>query len=214
MHGRNYSRLDHLITNFDQALRTLFGEPLTSGRGNPAQDLDEQDMTESEKVLSARLMRINHAGEVCAQALYQGQALTARSPDIQNQMEQAAREENDHLVWCSKRVDELGGHTSYLNTVWYAGSFAIGAAAGVIGDKWSLGFLAETERQVVRHLDDHLEQLPEQDSKTRAIVEQMKEDEARHATGAVNAGGRELPEPVRKLMKLASKVMTKTTYRI
>ena len=159
-------------------------------------------------------MRVNHAGEVCAQALYQGQALTARRDETRQQMEQAAEEENDHLVWCRQRIHELGGHTSLLNPLWYTGSLAIGAFSGLLGDKWSLGFLAETEHQVVRHLEGHLQRLPEGDEKSRAILEQMKIDEGEHCTTARDAGGSALPEPVKKLMNLASRVMTTTASRI
>jgi ubiquinone biosynthesis monooxygenase Coq7 len=159
-------------------------------------------------------MRVNHAGEVCAQALYQGQALTARQDDTRRQMAQAAEEENDHLLWCRHRIHELGGHTSLLNPLWYSGSLAIGAVTGLLGDKWSLGFLAETEQQVVRHLEGHLQRLPENDEKSRAILEQMKTDEGEHRMTALNAGGVELPDPVKRLMTLASRVMTTTAYRI
>jgi ubiquinone biosynthesis monooxygenase Coq7 len=157
-------------------------------------------------------MRVNHAGEISAQALYQGQALTARLPTVRGKMEQAAVEENDHLAWTAERIRELGTHTSVLAPFWYAGSFAIGALAGIAGDKWSLGFVAETEHQVIRHLDAHLARLPEQDAKSRAILELMRTDEARHATTALAAGGATLPEPVRRLMALSSKVMTTTAY--
>jgi len=160
------------------------------------------------------MMRVNHAGEVCAQALYQGQALTARRIETRDQMKQASDEENDHLAWCRQRLDELGGHTSLFNPLWYTGSFAIGAASGLIGDKWSLGFLAETEHQVVKHLERHLRKLPSGDGKSRLILEQMKLDEAQHETSAHAAGATDLPEPVKKLMELASKVMTTTAYRV
>ncbi|KPJ92022.1 MAG: 2-octaprenyl-3-methyl-6-methoxy-1,4-benzoquinol hydroxylase, partial [Gammaproteobacteria bacterium SG8_11] len=166
------------------------------------------------KDLAGRFMRINHAGEVAAQGLYQGQALTARLPKVRAQMEQAALEENDHLDWCKKRATELGKGTSLLDPFWYMGSVVIGAAAGAAGDKWSLGFVAETERQVVKHLDSHLRRLSEHDEKTRAILQQMKADEGRHATSAVKSGGAELPTPIKKAMQLASKVMTKTAYWI
>ena len=159
-------------------------------------------------------MRVNHAGEVCAQALYQGQALTARGQQTRSQMEQAAEEENDHLIWCRHRVHELGGHTSLLNPLWYTGSLAIGAFSGLLGDRWSLGFLAETERQVVKHLDGHLQRLPEDDEKSRAILKQMKIDEGEHCTTALDAGGSELPVPARKLMTLVSRVMTTAAARI
>lgn len=214
MNERHYSRFDDLLIHFDQALRTVFGRPDTTGRPDPAHAATRHDLTEQEKRHSAGLMRVNHVGEVCAQALYQGQAITARSPQVREAMDHAAREENDHLAWCEARVKSLDSHLSYLNPVWYAGSFGIGAFAGAMGDKWSLGFVAETERQVVRHLERHLRELPASDHKSRAILEQMKEDEARHATTAVEAGARELPAPVRGVMKLMSKVMTTTAYRI
>ena len=214
MKTRQYSPLDHLIINVDQALRTLAGKPLVTGRPNPANGEQEAQLSEAEKAESARLMRINHAGEVAAQALYQGQALTARLDKVRARMERAAEEENDHLEWCESRVTELGGHLSYLNPVWYLGSFAIGAAAGAVGDKWSLGFVVETEKQVISHLQSHLEQIPEKDRKSRAILEQMKIDEARHGEAAKKAGGADLPEPIRRLMKLTSRIMTGTAYRI
>jgi 3-demethoxyubiquinol 3-hydroxylase len=159
-------------------------------------------------------MRVNHSGEVAAQALYQGQALTARLDQVRDKMTEAAQEENDHLAWTEARVRELGGHLSYLNPVWYLGSFLIGAAAGAAGDRWSLGFVAETEHQVVAHLDRHLARLPAQDARSRAILEQMRVDEARHATVALEAGAAALPEPVKRLMGLASQVMTRTAYWI
>jgi ubiquinone biosynthesis monooxygenase Coq7 len=159
-------------------------------------------------------MRVNHVGEVCAQALYQGQALTAKNPEAKLALEAAAREETDHLAWCESRINELGGRKSLLNPLWYAGSFALGATAGMLGDKWNLGFLAETERQVEAHLDEHLRQLPEQDAKSRAIVEQMKEDEIRHAQTAVHYGAAELPAPVKVAMRGMSMVMKRIAHRI
>jgi ubiquinone biosynthesis monooxygenase Coq7 len=159
-------------------------------------------------------MRINHCGEICAQALYQGQALTARNPEAKRALEQAALEETEHLNWCETRIKELGTHKSFLNPLWYTGSLALGALAGTLGDKWNLGFLAETERQVGAHLEGHLAQLPPADDKSRAVIEQMKTDEAKHATTAIEHGGAELPAPVRAMMKLTSKVMTKTAYWI
>jgi ubiquinone biosynthesis monooxygenase Coq7 len=161
---------------------------------------------------AAALMRVNHTGEVCAQALYQGQALTARSPGSRAALERAAEEETEHLAWTAQRVEELGGRTSALNPVFYAGSFAMGAIAGLLGDRWNLGFLAETERQVVEHLDGHLNTLPAEDARSRAIVSEMRFDEARHATTALEHGAADLPAPARALMRLASKVMTRTTY--
>jgi len=212
MENRNYSPADRLLVGFDQALRTLFGRPRVTERSDPGRDLPENEMSEQQKRHTARLMRINHTGEVCAQALYQGQALTARLPKIRQGMERAAQEENDHLAWCENRLAELNGRKSLLNPFWYAGSFALGAAAGVIGDKWSLGFVAETERQVCAHLDSHLEQLDPEDQKSRAVLEQMHVDEMHHATTAQEGGGVPLPEPVRAAMGLTSKLMTKSVY--
>jgi len=159
-------------------------------------------------------MRVNHAGEICAQALYQGQALTARNPESKSALDRAAQEETEHLAWTGRRIEELGGRQSLLNPLFYAGSFAIGAAAGLLGDRWNLGFLAETERQVVAHLEGHLTRLPAGDEKSRAVVEQMKDDEARHATSAMEHGGAELPAPAKAAMRAASKVMTGTSYWI
>jgi ubiquinone biosynthesis monooxygenase Coq7 len=212
MKTRRYSPLDRLVMNFDQALRTLAGKPLVTGRRNPAHDCEDATLGEAQKTESMRLMRVNHAGEVAAQALYQGQALTARLENVRNRMERAAEEENDHLDWCEQRVTELGGHVSYLNPLWYLGSFAIGAAAGVVGDKWSLGFVAETEKQVIRHLDGHLQRIAEQDRKSRAIIEQMKIDEAHHGAEAKRAGGADLPQPVQRAMAFVSALMTGTAY--
>jgi ubiquinone biosynthesis monooxygenase Coq7 len=205
--------LDSLITAFDNSLRTVFA-PARSARVNPAADLTEAVLNEAEKREAEALMRVNHVGEVCAQALYQGQALTARNPEARAALEEAAREETDHLAWCEDRLNELGGRKSLLNPLWYAGSFALGATAGVLGDKWNLGFLAETERQVEAHLDEHLRQLPEQDAKSRAIVEQMKEDEIRHAQTAVHYGAAELPPPVKLAMRSMSMVMKRIAHRI
>lgn len=214
MESRQQSDSDRIIGHLDRALRTIFGEPSGSGRPDPAGTAQPDELTAIGKATSLNLMRVNHAGEVCAQALYQGQALTARRDETRQQMEQAAEEENDHLVWCRHRIHELGGHTSLLNPVWYTGSLALGAFSGLLGDKWSLGFLAETEHQVVRHLEGHLQRLPEGDEKSRAILKQMKVDEGEHRTSALEAGGTELPEPVKKLMALVSRVMTTTAYRI
>jgi ubiquinone biosynthesis monooxygenase Coq7 len=211
---RRETLIDRFILQADQALRTVFTEPTGSGRDNPGETAGENELPIQDKAQSLCLMRVNHAGEVCAQALYQGQALTARNQETRAQMRQAAIEENDHLAWCRQRIHQLGGHTSLLNPLWYAGSLAIGAASGLFGDKWSLGFLAETEQQVVRHLDGHLQRLPTADHKSHAILEQMKTDEAKHRDTAQDAGGAALPEPVKKLMTLASRVMTTTAYRI
>lgn len=214
MHERDYSPADTLLINFDTALRTLFGRPQVTERGNPAAAIADSELSEAQRDHIARLMRINHTGEVCAQALYQGQALTARDPEVRDNMGRSASEENDHLDWCEQRVEELGGHLSLLNPLWYAGSFAIGAAAGFAGDKWSLGFVAETERQVEDHLDEHLAQIPEDDRRTRAILEQMKADEIEHGRKARDHGGAELPRPIRALMKTTAKIMTKSVYRV
>lgn len=212
MNTRKYSLIDKLIIETDKALTTVIGKPETTARLIPDSDLTDSEMTGQEQRLSVRLMRINHAGEVSAQALYQGQALTATLPKVRVAMEQAALEENDHLVWCQQRLDCLGGHTSVLNPLWYAGSFIMGAVAGKIGDKWSLGFVAETEKQVVQHLDEHLVAISARDEKSRAILEQMRVDELHHGTLALNAGGAILPAPVKHMMGLMSKVMTKTSY--
>lgn len=214
MAQRKLTPVDQFIAHIDSAVRTVFSEPVGSGRNNPARTFSDPGLSALDKAESTNLMRVNHAGEVSAQALYQGQALTARSKETRTQLEQAAREENDHLAWCHQRIEELDGHTSYLNPLFYAGSLLIGAASGLMGDKWSLGFLAETEHQVVNHLQGHLERLPDGDNKSRAILEQMKEDEAKHKTAALSAGGTELPAPVMKLMQLASRVMTTLAYRI
>ena len=163
---------------------------------------------------AAGLMRVNHTGEVCAQALYQGQALTARLPDVREEMEQAAAEEVDHLVWCEERLDQLGSHTSALNPIWYGMSFALGAAAGIAGDRWSLGFVAATEERVCRHLEEHLEQLPASDHRSRRIIEQMLEDERRHGEAALDAGGENYPEPVKRAMADVAKLMTRSSYRV
>ncbi len=205
--------LDNLITAFDNSLRTVFA-PARGARPSPAAELPEQGLNETEKREAEALMRVNHVGEVCAQALYQGQALTARNPAAKAALEEAAREETDHLAWCEIRINELGGRKSLLNPLWYAGSFALGATAGLLGDKWNLGFLAETERQVETHLDEHLHQLPEQDAKSRAIVEQMKQDEIRHAQTAVHYGAAELPAPVKSAMRAASMLMKRIAHHI
>jgi ubiquinone biosynthesis monooxygenase Coq7 len=214
MNTRDYTPLDRLLINFDHAVRTVFGRPQTTERPDPAEGLPEAELSDSQRKHVARLMRINHTGEVCAQALYQGQAMTAHHPETRNSMARSAQEENDHLDWCERRIKDLGDHKSLLNPLWYAGSFAIGAAAGLAGDKWSLGFVVETERQVESHLDGHLAQIPPHDGKTRAILEQMKEDEIHHAHLARDAGGVELPPPIRLAMKLTSKIMTRSVYWI
>ena len=203
--------LDALIIALDNGLRTVF-TPAHSVRPVPGKDLPDADLNDTEKKHAASLMRINHVGEVCAQALYQGQALTARNPGAKAALAEAAQEETEHLAWCEARISALGGRKSLLNPVWYASSLAIGMAAGVLGDKWNLGFLAETERQVGSHLASHLIELPAADVKSRAVVEQMQLDEARHAETALAHGGEALPLPVKGAMKLMSKVMTNTAY--
>jgi len=214
MNDRTQTPLDRLMEQLDQALHTVFGPDPVPVRPCPAADKGDAGLKPAERELSGRLMRVNHAGEICAQALYQGQAATARLPEVRGKMEQAAQEENDHLAWTGERIRDLGSHTSYLNPLWYAGSYAIGALAGVIGDKWSLGFVAETEKQVVQHLEGHLQRLAAEDHKSRAILEQMRDDEGRHATVAIESGGAELPEPVRQVMRCASGIMTRTAYWI
>lgn len=203
--------LDDLIIGFDKALRTL-SAPAVSLRPVPGAELAENELADAERTHAAALMRVNHCGEICAQALYQGQALTARANDTKQILQQAAAEEGDHLGWTERRIAELGARKSVLNPLWYAGSFAVGALAGLAGQKWNLGFLAETERQVTRHLEQHLERLPAQDAKSRAIVQQMRIDEAQHATTAMDHGGVELPAPLKLAMRLSSRVMTGTAY--
>jgi ubiquinone biosynthesis monooxygenase Coq7 len=205
--------LDRVITEFDKALKTVSASA-HSTRPFPDDGVSEQPLSAQEKKHAAALMRINHCGEVCAQALYNGQALTARNPETVAALKQASQEETEHLAWCEKRIQQLGSHTSLLNPLWYTGSFALGALAGALGDKWNLGFLAETEKQVGRHLEHHLTILPQQDEKSRAILQQMKTDEAHHAETAVALGGAELPVPIKGMMHLMSKVMTKTTYHL
>jgi ubiquinone biosynthesis monooxygenase Coq7 len=206
-------RLDRVIAEFDRALRTV-SNVAEASRVSPAAALPEAELDEHDRRHAAALMRVNHVGEVCAQALYQGQALTARDAHARQALERAAREEEDHLAWSAQRVHELGGRTSLLNPFWYAGAFAMGSVAGALGDRWNLGFLAETERQVEEHLSGHLERLPREDARTRTLVEAMRADEARHRDTAVRLGAAELPRPVKLAMRLASTVMTRVSYRI
>lgn len=203
--------VDRFIVEFDKGLRTLFSQA-HSARPYPDAQLHDAPLDEAEKKHAAALMRVNHTGEICAQALYQGQALTARDPQVQQRLQQAAQEETEHLAWTAKRVHELGGHLSVLNPLWYSGALAMGAFAGLLGDKWNLGFLAETERQVGEHLQSHLQKLPVQDEKSRAIVQQMYVDETAHADMAVELGGAPLPQPVQFAMQLNGKLMTNTVY--
>jgi len=212
MTERSFSSIDELIISLDNGMRTVFGRPHSTDRKRPGEALPEAELEETDRRRIEGLMRVNHAGEVSAQALYQGQALAARDHVIREKLNRSAQEENDHLHWCEDRLHEVGGHTSRLNLMWYLGSFGVGVLAGLAGDRWSLGFLAETERQVVRHLDDHLQRLPAHDSRSRAIVTQMKEDEGHHATVAIENGAAELPWPVRRAMSMVSRVMTRTAY--
>lgn len=205
--------LDQLITTFDVGLRTLFASA-QAARPRPDAAFEEPTLDDSSKRHSAALMRVNHVGEVCAQALYSGQALTSKNVKIVKALKHAAAEEIDHLAWCEARVNELGGRKSLLNPLWYASSFTLGAVAGALGDKWNLSFLAETENQVTEHLQNHLQQLSDADIKTRTIVNQMQQDEAAHASEAIALGAIELPAPAKVGMKIVSKIMTKTAYYI
>lgn len=206
-------QLDDVIVQFDKVLRTL-SAPAATIRPVPGAELPDIQLSDAERAETAALMRVNHCGEICAQALYQGQALTARDERIRSELEQAAREETEHLAWTERRIAELGGRKSLLNPLWYGGSLLIGMAAGRMGDRWNLGFLAETERQVEAHLKRHLSRLRPDDGRTRAIVEQMTEDEISHAHTAVRLGGAELPEPVKAGMRFMGRVMTTLAHRI
>lgn len=210
---RRLSPLDRAVIALDRGLRTV-AAPASSSRPHPDATLDDPDLGDTERQLSAALMRVNHTGEVCAQALYQGQAMTARDEGTRQLLEEAAREETDHLAWTERRIEELGGSRSIFNPVFYAGSFVLGALSGLAGDRWNLGFLAETERQVESHLRDHLSRLPAADIRSRRILEVMQEDEARHARNAMEHGGEEFPSPLKLAMKLASRVMTGATLRL
>ncbi|BEI34630.1 2-polyprenyl-3-methyl-6-methoxy-1,4-benzoquinone monooxygenase [Polynucleobacter sp. HIN10] len=220
----NLSPIDHLIGEFDTALRAIAGGANYSRpvpKANIQEGLNEEQVLTSDLDLSpkdrthvAGLMRVNHVGEVCAQALYQSQKLLAKTPETRALLDQAAKEEMDHMAWCEERLKELDSRPSLLNPLWYAGAFGIGLVAGLAGDRWSLGFVAETEKQVERHLNDHLEKLPEADLRSRAIVEQMRIDEIEHGASAIAAGGQELPQPIQTLMAGISKIMTTTAYKI
>lgn len=211
--SRRLSLIDKLLIDVDRGLRTLTNS-IQAERNSPADKYEETELNEQQRKHIAGLMRVNHTGEVCAQALYQGQALTAKLPTVKNEMEQAAREEEDHLVWCEQRLQQLDSHTSLLNPLWYGGSFLLGATAGAIGDKWSLGFVAATEERVCDHLQAHLEEIPEQDEKSRAVLEQMLIDEKAHGDKALEAGGVDFPKPIKEFMTVTSKLMTKSSYRI
>ena len=211
--NRQFSQIDRLIISIGDALETLCAPARTERPFPAATDISaDTDLSAREKQESAGYMRVNHVGEVCAQALYQSQALTATDPELKARMQSAADEEVDHLAWCEQRLEELGSRKSVLNPLWYAGSFAIGTVAGLAGDKWNLGFVAETENQVVDHLESHLTVLPENDQRSRELVEQMKKDESAHAKMATDAGAADLPLPVKSLMKFASRIMTRTAY--
>jgi ubiquinone biosynthesis monooxygenase Coq7 len=214
MRSPNHSFLDQCLIQFDLALRTCVPGSSQARRASPAEELNDGELSPSERRHTAGLMRINHTGEVCAQALYQGQAATAKLGDVRESMQQAAAEEVDHLAWCEDRLRQLDSRPSLLNPLWYALSYGIGAAAGIAGDKWSLGFVAATEDQVCAHLEDHLEKLPTADTKSKAILEQMIVDEKQHGDLARNAGGAELPAPVKQAMTAVSQIMKTTAYRI
>lgn len=212
---RTMSFLDTFISEVDNALRTVLPPgKRVSTRHSPAVEIEDTRLSLQEKKHVAGLMRVNHAGEVCAQALYQGQALTAQLTHIKQQMSDAAAEEVDHLAWCEERLYELGSKPSILNPIWYSGSIVLGAMAGLAGDKVSLGFVAETERQVTAHLKHHLQKLPAQDKKSQAILKQMQADEEQHATMAIESGGIELPIPIKRIMSMVSKLMTHSSYHI
>lgn len=212
--NRRYTLADHAVAHFDHALRTLLGKPLVTERQYPAADIDEPSLTSEEKSEIAGLMRVNHSGEVAAQGLYQGQALTAKNSAVKVAMEHSAREENDHLAWCQRRLAELQGRRSYLDPVWFTGSLLIGMIAGLAGDQWSLGFVEETEQQVTAHLSGHEERLPKHDLKTTKIIQQMKLDEATHADSANSAGAEALPFFIKKIMQFTAKIMTSAAYYI
>ena len=212
MEGRQLSPLDRFLSGIDNAMRAAASSSTRASRPNPAAEVPEASLSAAEKSHSAGLMRVNHAGETAAQGLYQGHAVIARDPEIELQMKEAADEELDHLGWCEERLGELGSGPSNLRSVWYAGAWMMGAASGVLGDKWSLGFIEETERQVSEHLSRHLDRLPENDAKSRAIVGQMRDEEEQHGANAKAAGAAKLPGPVRRLMRLTAKVMTTTAY--
>jgi ubiquinone biosynthesis monooxygenase Coq7 len=214
MQERHLTPLDRFLSGVNDALRTVAVPAGRSARENPADGVHETELSARAKTHAAGLMRVNHAGEIAAQGLYQGHAAVARDAAISEQKQHAADEEFDHLAWCEQRLAELDAEPSKLSPLWYAGSFAMGSASGLFGDKWSLGFIAETERQVCEHLTSHLQRLPPEDARSRAIVRQMRDEEQQHGENAVDAGAAELPKPIRRLMRLTSKIMTKTAYRI
>ena len=209
---RAYSLFDRVLIETDQALRTIYGEAPPSQRPSPAEPIEGDILPRAAQRLSRRLLRVDHAGEVSAQGLYRGQALMARDPSVRDRMRHSAEEENDHLAWCEQRITELGSHRSLLGPIWYLGSYVLGATVGLAGDRWSLGFVNETERQVVKHLDDHMQRVAAGDKKSQAVLAHMKIDEAQHADAAVSAGAYELPSAIKGMMSLMSKVMTRTAF--
>jgi ubiquinone biosynthesis monooxygenase Coq7 len=214
MQGRNLTPLDRMLSGVNNALRTVATRAGKSPRPYPAANIDEADLDQRQRAHAAGLMRVNHAGEVAAQGLYQGHAAVAKDHKVETQMQRAANEEFDHLAWCEQRIDELGERPSRLSPLWYGGAFVMGAASGMFGDKWSLGFIAETEQQVCDHLDSHLARLPANDARSRAIVTTMRDEEAEHGQNAMEAGAAKLPRPLRHMMKLTARLMTTTAYRV
>jgi len=214
MTDRRFTFTDTLLINLERAVRTLAASQTDSGHPHPDDHIADAPLDDDKRLKAARLMRVNHAGEVSAQALYMAQALISRDSETRAMLHQAADEERDHLIWCERRIRELNNHPSRLSPLWYAGSYAIGLVAGLAGDRWSLGFVVETENQVIRHLQDHMHQLPPEDQRSRAILEKMQLDEAHHGDTARQAGGRDLPAPLKILMRAVSKVMTTTAQYI
>jgi ubiquinone biosynthesis monooxygenase Coq7 len=212
MENRQYTPMDKLLAGLNSALTTVAKPANRATRPNPAADIAESKLTDKEKAHAAGLMRVNHSGEVAAQGLYQGHGAVSRDPEIADQMREAADEELDHLGWCEQRLDELGSRPSILSPIWYSGAFAIGAASGALGDRWSLGFVEETEQQVSEHLTGHLNTLPPSDQRSRAIVEQMRDEEEQHGANAKEAGAAQLPRPVKAMMRATAKIMTRAAY--
>jgi len=213
MNDRKFTAIDRILISLDEAFRTMNSAPTRESRPYPANDIEETELSAPEKAHAAGLMRVNHAGEIAAQGLYHGHAVVARSADVKGQMQEAANEERDHLAWCEKRLNELGSSPSALRPIWYGGAFVMGAASGIVGDKWSLGFIEETERQVADHLNSHLQRLPENDRRSRKVVTQMRDEEEVHGANAHAAGAATLPAPITDAMRLIAKIMTKTAYR-
>lgn len=207
------SAADRFIAGFDRALRTVTSTH-AAARPSPSAGIAEGSLSEPERAHSAALMRVNHVGEVCAQALYQGQALTARAPGVRDALQKAAAEEQDHLAWSNERIRELGGHPSLLNPLWYAGALAMGAASGLFGDRWNLAFLAETESQVEEHLGGHLAMVAPADARTLAVIDRMRVEESQHRDTAVTLGAAEMPDPVKNAMRLFARIMTTVAYRV